>query len=367
MTPALPPVRAAVPPLALVRGTSWREPLHRAADVAVVALTDEGYDGGWPETAARLGTTQVVAMVESMLLGATQLGVPLSPSVPAGLVIRHIRRAVIAGAAAGEIRADDALHILQALETLNDAVKEDTSHRFTSRLGGAGGLQLLVDVAHDMRSPLGSILFLAEQVRRGHSGPVTPAQERQLGLIYGAAFGLSTMASDVIDVARGGERLAQAEAQPFAIPSVFQQVRDLLCPMADERGLTLSFDTTLGDARLGQRVALHRVLVNLVTNAVKFTERGSVTVTATAVRGARVRFEVRDTGRGIPSDVLGTLFDAFRRRLKPGEYVFSSAGLGLSICQTLLRAMGAELLVETSAGAGSAFSFELDLPRHRVD
>jgi signal transduction histidine kinase len=75
-----------------------------------------------------------------------------------------------------------------------------------------------------------------------------------------------------------------------------------------------------------------------------------------------VEFSVRDTGRGIPPQVMTTLFDAFRRRQKAGEYTFSSAGLGLSICRKLVEVMGGELHVETAPEAGTRFYFELDLP-----
>jgi signal transduction histidine kinase len=191
-------------------------------------------------------------------------------------------------------------------------------------------------------------------------------QERQLGLIYGAALGLSGLASDVIDLARGGDTLVQSTPLPFSVSNVFQQVQAIVRPMAEERGLTLRFESDVVDARLGHGQAVHRVLLNLVTNAVKFTSAGEVVVRATIVSPTRVHFEVRDTGRGIPDAVLGTLFDAFRRRLKPGQYVFSSAGLGLSICQNLVRAMDGELLVESVENVGSAFQFELELPRHSM-
>ena len=288
----------------------------------------------------------------------------VSPALPAKRLLAGMRRSLLTQSRAGTLDAKAAVAILDTLETLNAQLEDDAGHRFASRLGGMGGLELIVDIAHDMRSPLGSILFLAEQIRRGHSGGLTPLQERQLGLIYGAALGLSTMASDVIDLARGGEKLVQEQPLAFSVLSVFQQVQDIVRPMAEERGLALRFESSVKDARVGHGRAIHRVLLNLVTNAVKFTSSGEVVVVACAISATRVRFEVRDTGRGIPEALLGTLFDAFRRRLKPGQYVFSSAGLGLSICQNLVRAMNSELLVESVMDVGSAFQFDIELPRH---
>jgi signal transduction histidine kinase len=113
---------------------------------------------------------------------------------------------------------------------------------------------------------------------------------------------------------------------------------------------------------VGRAVALQRVLLNLATNALKFTPRGGVTVRAAAVGGARVRFEVSDTGPGIPAGVQAQLFETFRDREGARTPVFSSAGLGLAICQRLVHAQGAELRVDSAPEQGTRFSFELELP-----
>ena len=345
-------------------GQLWREALTAAADVAATELS-EAPDGGWPVSELRVGASLLCAAAEQRLHDAAGLvpRIALPPALPAQRMLAGMRRGVLHQAGRDVLSAANAVRLLAALESLSADLDDDAGHRFASRLGGMGGLELIVDVAHDMRSPLGSILFLAEQIRRGHSGAVTPTQERQLGLIYGAALGLSALASDVMDLVRGGEKLVEETPRPFLLQSVFQQVHDLVRPMAEERGLDVRFETKITEARLGHGRAVQRVLLNLVTNAVKFTTEGEVTVIVTAVTATRLRFEVRDTGRGIPESVLGTLFDAFRRRLKPGQYVFSSAGLGLSICQNLVRAMGGELLVESVADVGCTFRFGLDAPR----
>jgi signal transduction histidine kinase len=109
-------------------------------------------------------------------------------------------------------------------------------------------------------------------------------------------------------------------------------------------------------------VALSRVLLNLTTNALKFTAEGFVEVVARQTAPRRIEFSVRDTGRGIPPQSMATLFEPFRRRQKPGEYAFSGSGLGLSICRKLVEAMGSSLQIETQQGQGTRFHFELDLP-----
>ncbi len=254
------------------------------------------------------------------------------------------------------------LRLLGAIEQVGQRLEADWSQHFADRLSSPDGLELVVEVAHDLRSPLTSILFLAETLQRGRSGPVNEIQERQLGLIYSAAFGLSSVASDVIELARGGDRLVDLDPIPFSVTDILESVRDIVQPIAEEKGLTVRLVTPEADFRVGHPVALSRVLLNLTTNALKFTAEGFVEVTARQLSAGTVEFSVRDTGRGIPPQSMATLYEPFRRRQKPGEYAFSGSGLGLSICRKLVEAMGSTLDVETGSGEGTRFFFVLDLP-----
>ncbi len=256
---------------------------------------------------------------------------------------------------------DAMLRVLGAIEDAQRALDENAAQRFAERFSGPDALHLVVEVAHDMRSPLGSILFLAERLRKGQSGPVDAVQERQLGLIYSAAFGLSTLASDVMELARGGNRLLGGQAMAFSVGEIFGSVRAILLPMAEEKRLDLRFVGLEGDWRVGHAAALNRVILNLATNALKFTNEGHVEVAARPTGRSRVEFSVTDTGRGIPPKVLSTLYDAFRRRATGETYAFSSAGLGLSICQKLIQSMGGELRVDTELERGTRFSFDIEL------
>jgi signal transduction histidine kinase len=274
-----------------------------------------------------------------------------------------IRAAFIQGA--GALQGPDAgqlLRMLGAIEDVSQGLEADWSQHFADRLSGPDGLELVVEVAHDLRSPLTSILFLAETLQRARSGPVNPVQERQLGLIYSAAFGLSSVASDVIELARGGDRLVDLDPIPFSVTDILESVRDIVQPIAEEKSLTVRLTAPEADFRIGHPVALSRVLLNLTTNALKFTAEGFVEVTARETGGRAVEFSVRDTGRGIPPQSMATLYEPFRRRQKQGEYAFSGSGLGLSICRKLVEAMGSTLAVETAPGYGTRFYFNLDLP-----
>jgi signal transduction histidine kinase len=254
------------------------------------------------------------------------------------------------------------LRFLAAFERLNGAVEPPWDQRFADRLTGPDGLDLVVEVAHDLRSPLTSILFLAETLLRARSGPVTPLQERQLGLIYSAAFGLSSVASDVVELVRGRDRLVDLEPLPYSINDIFESVRDIVRPIAEEKGLEIRLDLPANPVRLGHPVAVNRILLNLTTNALKFTDQGSVYLAAAERGGDLVEFSVTDTGRGIPPSAMTLLFEPFRRRQREREYAFSGSGLGLSICRRLVEALGSELRVETVLGKGTRFAFTLALP-----
>jgi signal transduction histidine kinase len=285
------------------------------------------------------------------------------PPAPAPLALATLRTCLLAelGAAGSDVDSAGILRMMRAVERVQRIIENDDAHRFRARLAGPGGLELLVEVGHDLRSPLASILFLAETLRKAQSGEVNAVQERQLGLIYSAAFGLSTVASDVIAFARGGDRLIDPKPEAFSVLAILRSVQDIVLPLAEEKGLTVKLTPPDADFRVGHPGALNRVLLNLTTNALKFTSSGFVEISVKSTSRSRLEFSVRDTGRGIPADVMSSLFDPFRRR-NPGDYTFSSAGLGLSICRRLVSAMGGTLGVETSDTNGTRFFFELELP-----
>jgi signal transduction histidine kinase len=249
--------------------------------------------------------------------------------------------------------------VLASLEELLERPVRPTTNEFTQRLASPDALRAVVEMAHDMRSPLGSILFLVDTIRRGQSGTISQVQERQLGLIYGAALGLSTLASDVVD-AINGDRLLDGDRIPFSITEVMLGVCAIVRPLGEEKGLVLNTVFPNVDGRRGYPSALSRVLLNLSTNALRYTERGSVSIGCTEHSATLVEFWVEDTGRGIPDSVLAMLFDGFR----PGSVGirFSSAGLGLAICRNLIEKMDSRLLVDTAVEAGTRFSFRIELP-----
>lgn len=259
--------------------------------------------------------------------------------------------------------APDMLETFQRLESAQKACAPSADQSFVAALSDRGGLDLVVEVAHDMRSPLTSILFLSEILHRGQtSGGFNEVQKRQIGIIYSAALGLVGLASDMIEIAKGGSQLRAPEPVPFSVNEVLRGVHDLVRPMAEEKKLDIDMKMLESEHRMGFPIPLSRVLLNLTTNALKFTHTGGVELTAESQGGSRVLFSVRDTGPGIRAEAMATLYQPFRREpLRESGYSFSGTGLGLAICRKLVTALGSELNVETDPSWGTRFSFEVDL------
>ncbi|GLC28474.1 hypothetical protein rosag_49870 [Roseisolibacter agri] len=369
-TPLLPPREAAGRRVdvweEVDRAAAWVSD-HWTASPGTAARADRR-----PDNAVRHALRVLCVALRGAVQDGPGGGAVVPPELPWSVSLTDLVRALrarllqqtVTQEAAGEPSADPRalVAVLAACERLEDAARADVARVVVEQLSGARALELLVEVAHDMRSPLGSILFLVEQLRAEQGGPITAAQERQLGLVYGAAFGLTALVGDVMELARGGDRLAAGEPAPFSLAQLLEAVRGIVQPIAEEKGLTLVIGEAPAGARTGHGPAIQRVILNLVTNALKFTPAGEVELRVAAERGSRVRFTIRDTGRGIPPRVLAHLFQTFRERPEARDYAFSSAGLGLAICQKLVRAMGGELSVDSEVGRGTRFEFVLDLP-----
>jgi signal transduction histidine kinase len=282
----------------------------------------------------------------------------------------ELGRELIAGAA-GEGQSTPVITALRAWCALRPPRRsrleapEGRLDDLKARMKGPDAFELLVEVAHDFRSPLTSILFLAEALRSGHAAPVTDTQRSQLGLIYSAAFGLAAIASDIMDLAREEKDLIDDEAEPFSIVEVFQSVERMVRPLVEEKGLELRVVVPERWQSRGYPHALSRVLLNLTTNALKFTDEGSVELGVRPMPHGRLEYYVQDTGRGITPEQQRSLFRPFRRRSARAEdgHHFSGSGIGLSIARRLLRAMGSDLSLDSSDATGTRFSFVLPVPR----
>ena len=288
---------------------------------------------------------------------------PPPPSVSAGEVIESVRRRFVDEVHVERAaNAQQAIHILSALGRVQCILDVAGREQAPELLAGRDAGSLLIEIAHDMRSPLAAILFLLDMLRSERSGPMTSVQQQQLRLIYGASLGIMQLACDMIDSVRGAERLVGEEPVAFSVAEMLNSVREIVHPMAEEKGVEVELVQPRVDARIGLATAINRILLNLTSNAIKFSTNGVVKLGATEISATAIEFSVQDSGREIPRQVMEQLFRPFRHSVVRRTRTFSSAGLGLSICHKLTLAMGSELHVSTSATEGTRFYFVLDLP-----
>ncbi len=222
---------------------------------------------------------------------------------------------------------------------------------------------LLEGVSHDIRSPLNSILFLADALLNEHSGTLNPNQRRQIGVVYGAAVALVRLVNDLIDFARLSEGTPIAETTvTFSIDSVLEDVKRLVAPLLDHQNVSLRVRNEMRAPRSGDPQLVSRLLINLLTNAIDAaSEGGDVEAVFRDEEGSRFRLEV--TNDGEPPDL-----DELRRRLtgQTGDRELRGPGwthgLGLAISSRLVTAARGSMTVDCQDGDRTRFTVELPFP-----
>ena len=269
-----------------------------------------------------------------------------------GLVPREIRRL---GAAFNTML--DALR-RRAAETTHALHQAEHSNQAKS--------QFLANMSHEIRTPLNGIVGMIEMMKLTD---VSPSQRRYLETATQFSQALLRLIDDILDLSRIDVGRLELERAPFHLPSLVHDVRVLFADQAAAKGLTLS--VLLPDALnlmvLGDAHRLMQIVTNLVGNALKFTSEGSITIRVALDQqigsGLRVRFEVSDTGIGIPANKLEQIFEAFTQGDSSTTRRYGGTGLGLSIARQLCNMMDGDIGVDSEVGAGSTFWFTVVLEK----
>jgi signal transduction histidine kinase/CheY-like chemotaxis protein len=223
--------------------------------------------------------------------------------------------------------------------------------------------RVVANVSHEFRTPLHSILGLTQLLADGADGPLTAEQHKQVLFIRSSAEELLLLVNDVLDLTRAEAGRAPIRLEKFGLAEFVGSLRGMLRPLLpDDGSVELDF-TEVGELELEtDRGKLAQVVRNLVANAIKFTPRGHVRVTAVATRrGEAVRFTVEDTGVGIPADQQGRIFEEFVQIDGPHQARVRGTGLGLSLARQLVDMLGGDIGVTSEPGVGSTFT--VDIPR----
>ncbi len=227
----------------------------------------------------------------------------------------------------------------------------------------------LANMSHEIRTPMNAILGLTYLLRRGAA---TPEQAERLEKIDSAGQHLLSIINDILDISKIEAGKLQIETSNFAIDSVLDHVRSMVAAVAQAKGLRLEVDAAAVPKWLrGDPTRLRQALLNYASNAVKFTEQGTIWLRARLLEEdgdeLLVRFEVCDSGIGVAPEELRRLFHAFEQADVSTTRKYGGTGLGLTITRRLAQIMGGEAGAESTAGMGSTFWFTSRLQRGRGD
>ena len=245
----------------------------------------------------------------------------------------------------------------------------------------------LATMSHELRTPLNSIIGFTGIILQGLAGPLNPEQGKQLGMVQGSARHLLALINDVLDLSKIEAGELKVSSEPFDVRASIAKAAGIVKPLAEKKGLALRMDIAPG---IGEAVSdarrVEQILLNLLTNAIKFTERGEVTlaviregvmreegkqpITDHASRitppASSLTFRVTDTGMGIQPGNLATLFKPFRQIDTGLSRNHEGTGLGLAICRKLADLMGGEIHAASEWGKGSVFTFTLPVAKEGV-
>jgi signal transduction histidine kinase len=230
------------------------------------------------------------------------------------------------------------------------------------RVASQAKSRFLSHISHELRTPLNSIRSLARMLATHVDGPLTPEQERQVFYIRSSADALLEMVNDLLDLAKIEAGKTEVQLSELNLAEMFGALRGMFRPLMTGEQVTLSFAeaTALPPMRTDE-IKLSQIVRNLISNAVKYTERGRIDVSATIAPGDLVHIAVSDTGIGIAAENLPRIFDEFVQITNPLQTRHKGTGLGLSLSRSLARMLGGTIEVESEPGFGSTFT--VILPR----
>jgi PAS domain S-box-containing protein len=217
--------------------------------------------------------------------------------------------------------------------------------------------------SHELRTPLSAILGYADMLQEGIYGELSERQRNTMERIVANIGRLLSLVGNLLDQAQMEAGMMTLDVAPFKTADLISDAMAVMSVLAEAKGLELSSRTAddVPDTLVGDRQRLHQILVNLVSNAVKFTQEGTVSVRAYRPDASRWALAVSDTGPGISKEAQSYIFEPFRHADESLTREYTGAGLGLTIVKQLVELMGGEINLESDVGVGSTFTIVLPI------
>ncbi len=256
-------------------------------------------------------------------------------------------------------------YVIGFAQDISDRIKAERELRHAKKITEEAARAkevFLANMSHEIRTPMNGVLGIAGLLAKTK---LDEQQRNYLQLIQESANNLLLLVNDVLDLEKIILGKLQFEHMVFSLADRIELCLQSFIYKAEEKGIGLTYENLLGEdlVVLGDPYRLSQVMNNLISNAIKFTETGAVTIETRLIQKSgneiRIAFSVRDTGIGITESQLGLIFEPFMQAHVAITRTHGGTGLGLSICRELITMMGGELKVESEAGKGSSFSFEL--------
>jgi len=344
----------------------------QSADVALQSASDT----------AR--STIIITLITILIAGAVIIGVTgqiVRPIEQLSSVAQAIRDGDL-NAQANIVRSDEIGKMAQAfnsmtakLRTTLEGLQQHVDELETARADRERMIRELREVSrlkseflstmsHELRTPLNAMIGFTELMMAGVSGALTDKQKHQLSRIHANSLRLLSLIDDVLDLSRIEAGRVDVEISPFSPREMATKVETQMSSLAEKKGLQLlvTVDDALPETILGDQARIEHIVINLLSNAFKFTEKGEVELSLKPSDDKQDwNLSVRDTGIGIPPHAQEYIFEEFRQVDGSSRRVYGGSGLGLAICRNLSRLMGGDVRLQSTLGQGSTFTLTLPL------